>query len=47
MEPSDFIAPAPDPLIISIETHTGGPKKRWDYSCQSLQNLLAAMKPYL
>ena len=38
MEPADFIAPAPDPLFLSIETHMGK-KKRWENSDKSLKNL--------
>lgn len=38
MKASDFIAPAPEPLFLSIETHMGK-KNIWENSTKSLKNL--------
>lgn len=39
MAPGDFVAPPPDPLFLSIETHMGK-EDRWENSARSLTNLL-------
>ncbi len=41
----DFIAPAPNPLFLSIETHMGK-KNIWEKSEQSLKNLRALLETY-
>ncbi|MHC1592218.1 MAG: sugar phosphate isomerase/epimerase family protein [Candidatus Helarchaeales archaeon] len=40
MSPDDFIAPAPEPLFLSIETHMGK-ENQWENSTASLKNLQA------
>ncbi|MFX0103361.1 MAG: sugar phosphate isomerase/epimerase family protein [Candidatus Hodarchaeota archaeon] len=42
MKAADFIAPAPEPLFLSIETHMGK-KNMWENSTKSLKNLQALL----